>query len=51
MQASSTFVKSEAMLGIVKTEDRSQKDRALITSKTDAGQNIIIIYYISYFSK
>ena len=30
MQARSTFVKSEAMLGIVETEEKSQRDRLKI---------------------
>ena len=34
MQARSTFVKSEAMLGIVETEAKSQKERVLTTGKT-----------------
>ena len=34
VQARSTFVKSEAMLGIVETEEKSQKDRVLTASKT-----------------
>ena len=34
MQARSTFVKSEAMLGIVETEEKSQKDKIWTASKT-----------------
>ena len=34
VQARSTFVKSEAMLGIVETEEKSQKDRILTASRT-----------------
>ena len=34
VQARSIFVKSEAMLSIVETEEKSQKDRILTASKT-----------------
>ena len=43
VQARSTFVKSEAILCIVETEEKSQEDKVLTASKTMWMQDLAIL--------